>query len=160
MRKEWEATVTRDGRFWLIRVDGLDGATQARNLREIEVMATDFVAIMTDQEPDDVAVQWRIELPEDVRGHLAAVEASRRAEAEARQIAASESRQAARALRALGLSVREVGEALGMSHQRAQQLVGTEAKARATTKENVVRGASGQGSLVKSSRQTSSAAKA
>lgn len=123
MRKEWEATVSRDGRFWLIRVDGLDGATQARNLNEVDVMAADYVAIMTDQNPDDVHVTWRIELPEEVRRHLAAAEASRRAEAEARQRAASESRQAARALRSLGLTVREVGAALGMSHQRAQQLV-------------------------------------
>jgi hypothetical protein len=123
MRKEWEATVSRDGRFWLIRVDGLDGATQARNLNEVDVMAADYVAIMTEQDPDDVHVTWRIELPEEVRRHLAAAEASRRAEAEARQRAASESRQAARALRSLGLSVREVGAALGMSHQRAQQLL-------------------------------------
>lgn len=134
MRKEWEATVTRDGRFWLIEIDGLDGATQARNLREVDLMATEFVAITTDQELDDVLVKWRVELPEEVRKHLEAVEASRRAEAEARQAAASELRHAARALRALGLSVREVGAALGMSHQRAQQLVGTEAKAKATTK--------------------------
>lgn len=123
MSKKWEATVSRDGRFWLIRVDGLDGATQARNLNEVDVMAADYVAIMTDQNPDDVHVTWRIELPEEVRGHLAAAEESRRAEAEARQRAASESRQAARALRSLGLSVREVGAALGMSHQRAQQLL-------------------------------------
>jgi hypothetical protein len=123
MRKEWEATVSRDGRFWLIRVDGLDGATQARNLNEVDVMAADYVAIMTEQDPEDVHVTWRIELPEEVRRHLAAAEASRRAEAEARQRAASESRQAARALRSLGLSVREVGAALGMSHQRAQQLL-------------------------------------
>jgi hypothetical protein len=154
MRKEWEATVSRDGRFWLIRFDGLDGATQARNLREVDVMATEFVAIMTDQEPDDVTVTCRIELPKDVRAHLAAVEASRRAETEARQAAASESRQAARALRALGLSVREVGAVLGMSHQRAQQLVGTESKERMITK------ASGQGSVVKAPRQASTAAKA
>lgn len=123
MRKEWQATVTRDGRFWLIKVDGLDGATQARNLGEVDLMATEFVAIMTEQELGDVTVTWRIELPTDVRQHLAAVEASRSAEAAARQNAAWESRQAARALRSLGLSVREVGTALGMSHQRAQQLV-------------------------------------
>lgn len=153
MRKEWEATVTRDGRFWLIQVDGLDGATQARNLREVDLMATEFVAIMTEQEIDDVTVKWRVELPKEVRKHLEAVEASRRTEAEARQAAASESRQAARALRALGLSVREVGAALGMSHQRAQQLVGTESKERTITK------ASGQGIVVKAPRQASTAAK-
>jgi hypothetical protein len=107
----------------LIRIDGLDGATQARNLNEVDVMAADYVANMTDQEPGDVRVAWSIELPEEVRGHLAAAEASRRVEAEARQRAASESREAARALRSLGLSVREVGAALGMSHERAQQLL-------------------------------------
>ena len=156
MRKEWEATVTRDGRFWLIEVDGLDGATQARNLREVDVMATEFVAIMTEQELDDVVVKWRVELPEDVRTHLEAVEASRRAEAEARRMAASESRQAARALRALGLSVREVGAALGMSHQRAQQLVGTDSKERTVIKND---GGSGRGSTVKGPRQANAAAK-
>lgn len=156
MRKEWEATVTRDGRFWLIEVDGLDGATQARNLREVDVMATEFVSIMTEQELDDVVVKWRVELPKDVRKHLEAVEASRRVEAEARQMAASESRQAARALRALGLSVREVGAALGMSHQRAQQLVGTDSKERTVIKKD---GGSGRGSTVKGPRQANAAAK-
>jgi hypothetical protein len=39
-------------------------------------MATEFVAITTDQELDDVEVRWRVELPREVRKHLEAVEAS------------------------------------------------------------------------------------
>jgi len=44
----WDITVEPDGAFWLITVDGVEGGTQACNLDEVDEMAKDFIAGMTD----------------------------------------------------------------------------------------------------------------
>lgn len=50
--RTYTAQVERDGRYWLIRVPQIDRCTQARSLREVETMARDLVAVMTEAEPD------------------------------------------------------------------------------------------------------------
>ena len=121
--ERYEVTVRRDGRFWYVDIPALDGATQARNLSEIDEMAKDYIAEATGTPADQLEIVVTIELPADVQAHLAAASALRDEEAHARARAAEESRAAARALKSQGLTVREVGAALGISHQRAQQLV-------------------------------------
>jgi hypothetical protein len=64
-----------------------------------------------------------VELPSVVEAHLEAAIRLREEEATARARAAEESRAAARELRDSGLTVRELGIALGISYQRAQQLL-------------------------------------
>jgi hypothetical protein len=122
-RREWTVIVRRDGRFWYIDIPELGGATQARSLTEIDEMARDYIAESTDAAADSFDVQIRVELPADAAAHWAASRALFREAAEAQARAAEESRAAARALKADGLTVREIGRALDMSHQRAQQLV-------------------------------------
>lgn len=121
--ERYEVTVRRDGRFWYVDIPALDGATQARNLSEIDEMAKDYIAEVTGTPVDRLEIVVTIELPAHVQAHLAAASALRDEEAHARARAAEESRAAARALKSQGLTVREVGAALGISHQRAQQLV-------------------------------------
>lgn len=121
--ERYEVTVRRDGRFWYIEIPALNGATQARNLSEVDEMAKDYISTVTDIPESKIELDVTIELPADVQAHLAAALALRGEEAHARTRAAEESRAAARALRAQGLTVREVGAALGVSHQRAQQLI-------------------------------------
>lgn len=121
--ERYEVTVRRDGRFWYIEIPAVDGATQARNLGEVDEMARDYISSLTDIPQERIEVAVTIELPADVQAHLAAASALREEEAHARARAAEESRAAARALKAQGLTVREVGAALGVSHQRAQQLI-------------------------------------
>ncbi len=121
----YDVTVRRAGRFWYIEIPALDGATQARNLREVHETARDYIWSAADT-PDheiEIEIAVTIELPADVQAHLAAASALREEEAQARSRAAEESRAAAQALRSRGLTVREVGAALGVSHQRAQQLI-------------------------------------
>jgi hypothetical protein len=121
--EQYDVTVRRDGRFWYVEIPALDGATQARNLSEIDEMAKDYITEITGTAADQFEIVVTIELPTDVQAHLAAASALRDEEAHARSRAAEESRAAARALKSQGLTVREVGAALGISHQRAQQLV-------------------------------------
>jgi hypothetical protein len=45
--KAYHAEVTRDGRFWLIRIPELDRSTQALRFKDVSTMATELVEIMT-----------------------------------------------------------------------------------------------------------------
>ncbi|MCR6711951.1 MAG: hypothetical protein NVV57_04300 [Demequina sp.] len=119
----FEVRVRRDGRFWYVAVPAVDGATQARSLTEVEPMARDLIAEITGRTPSTISVDIDVELPSVVEAHLEAAIRLREEEATARARAAEESRAAARELRDSGLTVRELGIALGISYQRAQQLL-------------------------------------
>lgn len=114
---------------WLIRVPGLgsypeDGLpTWARSLRDVEPMARDLIAIYLDVPADSFSVAVRVDLPEKVCQHLERVHQLRQQAAEAQASAAEEYRHAASGLKEAGLTVRDIGIALGISYQRAQQLV-------------------------------------
>ncbi len=121
--RRYAVEVERDGRFWLVRVPEIDRATQARHLREVETMTRDLISIMEDVAPDSFELDVRLRLPEAVQRHLEESKRLRDAAAEANRRSAEEARAAAHDLVALGLPMRDVGAALGVSHQRAHQLV-------------------------------------
>lgn len=122
----YEVTVRRDGKFWYVEIPALDGATQARNLSEIDEMARDYIAEVAEVPADSFDLHVQIELPDAVQYWLATAEALRNTEAAARAAAAEASRTAARKLQDSGLTLREIGSVLDVSHQRAQQLVTAE----------------------------------
>lgn len=114
------ATVERDGRFWLVKVEGV-GATQARRLGELEAMTIDLIEVVTGEHDPTVVYEFR--LPQRVRSHLDRADRLRATEAKARSEAAAEVRAAARELHDGGISARDVGRVLGVSPQRAHQLL-------------------------------------
>lgn len=110
--------VTRDGKWWLAEVEPLGYATQAKRLSDIREQIADLIETVTGSAPgvDDVNVEIR--LPLVVQDHLARA-------ARSREQASASKREAALHARALadeGLTVRDIGAVLGISHQRAQQL--------------------------------------
>ncbi len=116
----YEARVERGDRYWVVEVEGV-AATQARHLRELEAMTTDLIAVMTgDRHP---VVEYTFVLPESVQDHLTAAERLRASSAEAQAHAAAEVRAAARELHDRGVPVRDIGRVLGVSFQRAHQLI-------------------------------------
>ncbi len=121
-RKTYDVRTWREEGFWVIDIDELGLTTQARRLDQVEYMARDAIALWLDaaEESFDVAVQRRI--PEEIAsrvGHLSeARERASRAQAEA----AAEARELARSLHEAGYPMRDIGELLGVSYQRAQQL--------------------------------------
>lgn len=120
--KTYHADVTRDGRFWLIRIPDLDRSTQALRYKDVSIMAAELVEIMTGLGNDDYDLELKVRLPSAVEDHLARAEVLR-AEAERKRAeAAAESRAAVRELLASGVSQREAGELLGLSFQRVNQL--------------------------------------
>jgi hypothetical protein len=87
-------------------------------------MARDLISLMTDTDPAAVDLDVHITVPASVQDHLDRAEKlftdARHANAEA----AEEVRTAARLLRQDGLPLRDIGQLLGVSYQRAGQLVG------------------------------------
>ncbi len=113
----YHVRVERGDRYWLIHVVELDRWTQARTLRDVEPMARDLVATMAGTAPDSSDLAIDIALPDKVATHLKQAEQLREQSRQAQPSAAAEVWQAARLLSEQGMSLREVGAALGVSHQ-------------------------------------------
>jgi hypothetical protein len=125
----YRAEAERDGRFWRVRVPDIDRSTQARSLSEAEAMVRDLIAIMTDVPQNSFDVDMRILLPEDVQIELDQSQVLREQAKQSQAEAARLARDAAHRLHTLGLSLRDIGRALGVTFQRAKQLVDEAAQA-------------------------------
>lgn len=88
-----------------------------------ESTARDLIALMLEVPEDSFGVAVNVLVPESVTARLNHAAALRKQAAEYRDQAAKETSGAARELKELGLSLRDVGAALGVSFQRAHQLV-------------------------------------
>ena len=120
----YEVQVRRGENWWVLSVPAIRAAhSQSRTLRDVEATARDLIAVMLDVPGDSFDVDVRVTLPAPVAKHLARAEKLRATAAAAQSQAASEVRAAAAELAGLGLPLRDVGQALGVSHQRAHQLV-------------------------------------
>lgn len=128
MNTNYEVTITRDGKWWMIEIPALrdDGLTQARRLGEAELMARELIAVSTGKPLADIAVTAHIKLnPEGSdlaeRAHQIRQERERAAQAEA--AAVESARELAHEMAAASVPVRDIGQLLNVSFQRASQLV-------------------------------------
>lgn len=119
----WEVVAEPVGRFWHIKVKGIDGATQARKASEVDAMVRDFISGHSGESASRIKLNLAIKLPKDVREALAKANQLRSEAEMARKAAAIETSRAAQLLKDDGLTVRDIGLALGLSFQRAQQLL-------------------------------------
>jgi hypothetical protein len=121
----YTAKVTREGRWWLVAVPDIDGLTQARRIGEAELMARELIAITLDVNIDDIEVAVVVESVDDidVAGTLAEIKAHRAEASRLEQYASAAAANLAKALVARQIPLRDVGAILGVSHQRAHQLV-------------------------------------
>ncbi len=114
----------RSGGWWAIDAPDMPGLhSQARRIDQVEDAARDALATLLEVDPATVKVEVDLELPE---AWARVVEDARRARASAEQAeraAADTVRRAARELTAAGLSMRDVGSIMGVSHQRVAQLL-------------------------------------
>jgi DNA-directed RNA polymerase sigma subunit (sigma70/sigma32) len=124
-RPVYTAECQRSHGWWAIRVPEVRGAfSQARRLGQVERMVRDVVALALEVEPDSFDVRLEVTLPEPSRR---ALEQARELRHEAQLAAASATRATVEAARSMidsdGLTIREVGQLLGLSHQRIAQLM-------------------------------------
>lgn len=120
--RTYHAEVSRDGRFWLIRVPEINRSTQALRYKDVPAMTGELIEIVAGLGDQDYDLAITVRLPSSVRDHLARAEVLREEAGRKNSEAAAESRAAVRELIAQGLSQREAGEVLGLSFQRVNQL--------------------------------------
>lgn len=136
MMRRYRVNVTREDKWWMIEVPelmghiGPDGATnlstitQARRLSEVAGQARDFICTVTDVAPSEVKLNITVSVDGiDVTARAEKVAADREAADRHAAAAAVEAKQLARELAEHGVPMRDVGEVLGVSFQRAQQLI-------------------------------------
>lgn len=123
--KDHRVEVTRSGGWWAITVPALDGVfSQAKRLDQVEDSAREAISLMLDIDENDVGVLDIIVTPPARAAELLrSLEVSVAAADEATRVAAATRREVAEVLRAEGLPLRDVGELIGVSHQRVSQLL-------------------------------------
>jgi hypothetical protein len=112
----------RGDRYWVVWIDGRP-MTQAKRRGEIEPMARDWLAAVHECDPQSFELEVEVVIPAVAQAHLDRARTLRETADRARSEAARETAAAALALHDAGLTVREIGPMLEVSHQRAQQLV-------------------------------------
>jgi hypothetical protein len=90
---------------------------------QVEAMAREAVSLLLEVAPDSFDLDVRPAIPEEVRAELTRARDLQRQAERSQAEAASLVRDAARKLRAQGLTVADVGAVLGVSFQRASQLL-------------------------------------
>ena len=122
--KSYTAIFERDeSGSWLARIPSIRGChTYGRTLEQARTRLREALGLWIDR-PEHAVIEEAIRLPADLR---TAIQRSRRTREHAeweRENAQEQTRAAAEALVGEGLSLRDAGELLGLSHQRVQQLV-------------------------------------
>ena len=121
----YDIRVSRDGRWWMIEIPALDGLTQTRRVADITKEATDYIALAIGMATSQVKVNVtgltvgkvdvlsRERELERLRDKVQELEAQRSAETVsiAKDLADEE------------IPLRDIGEVLHVSYQRAHQLV-------------------------------------
>jgi predicted RNase H-like HicB family nuclease len=124
-RKSYTASCTRTGNWWAIEVPEVPGVfSQSKRLDGAEAQARDAIALMLEVPEDSFDVTIEAVLPAMAEEALAKVE---EVKAEADEAMAAVRLAMVTALLALvdqlGLSYRDAGQVMGISHQRVQQIL-------------------------------------
>jgi predicted RNase H-like HicB family nuclease len=115
----------RIGGWWALDVDEVQGVhTQVRRIDQAEAMARDAIAGVLNLRQSAFEVVVQPELPGQARALVAKATAARSSASRAQETASQLTREPARRLvEGEGLTVRDAGALLGVSHQRIAQLV-------------------------------------
>lgn len=122
----YKAIVTRDGKWWMITIPELNELTQARRLGEVEQMARELIAVTLDVPLGDVNVDVDVTAAghvTNISGRAKQIRLERERAAELERSAVQHAAQLARQLAAEDVPVRDIGTVLGVSYQRAHQLL-------------------------------------
>ena len=120
--------ISQEDGLWVIHIPELGLVTQAEHLRDTDRMATSIISLHLNVKPENVVVYRSniIGLPKGAAEAVnEAVEARGRWNA-AQEEAADVTLKAIHRLRECGVSLRDTGYLLGLSHQRVAQLLESE----------------------------------
>lgn len=116
-------TAERADGWWVLEAPDVGAVSQVRHLSQARSEMAEALAWLAGVDESEVEICIEVIPPAGVAEHLAA---SRQASEEAerlRGVASTESAAAARMLHDSGVSLRDAGEVMGISHQRVAQLL-------------------------------------
>ncbi|MGU3438285.1 HicB family toxin-antitoxin system [Actinomycetes bacterium M1A6_2h] len=124
MSTTYTVSVTRDGKWWMIAVPELDALTQARRIDDVPTAAKELIALETGVALADVNIEQHIELGgEDLAPRLSEIATQRARLAENEAAVRANTEAFAKELADARVPVRDIGALLGVTFQRASQLV-------------------------------------
>ena len=126
MGKVYSVSVTRDGKWWMIAVPELDALTQARRIDDVPTMAKELIALETGVALAEVDIDQSIQLEpggEDLAVRVADIKAQRARVTEEEVRVKAAAQEFAKKLASAQVPVRDIGSLLGVTFQRASQLV-------------------------------------
>jgi hypothetical protein len=121
--RRYTVRARRIGGWWALDVEGLRVHSQVRRIDQADEMARDAIAGVLEIAPDSFEIVVAPEVPAALRTVVDQATRARSQAAQAQDAAAQLTRDAARRLVDEGLTVRDAGLLLGVSHQRIAQLV-------------------------------------
>lgn len=115
----------RSGKHWALDVPALPGVfSQSTRLDTAPAAAAEAIALMLDVEPDTIQVDIDPQLTDAEAAVVRLLHEAKADNRRAEERAARAAREAAALLvNVRGLSLRDAGDLLGMSHQRVSQLL-------------------------------------
>ena len=129
-RVKYTVNARRSGAWWAIEIEELGGVfSQARRLDQVEAMARDAIALFQGVELDSFEIEVRQKLDDQLNELVIAATAAKARAAGAQAEASSLLREAARELTESGMTIRDVGRLLGITHQRVAQLLASQPQA-------------------------------
>ena len=118
----YDVIVFREEELWVADIVDL-GVTDMLHFTELDVQVRDYVSGMTDVDPDSFDLRWHYRAGEDEV--TAPIEELSKVEAALAELTARHDalrREIIARMSAAGLSQRAIGDVLGLSHQRVNQL--------------------------------------
>ncbi len=123
-RKTYSLVVEREPGWWIVQIPELDLTTQARRLREVETNAREAIAALLDVGTSTFDLDQEVRPPVGVVQELDEARALMDRAAILREESADRIGQAVdKLIKDFGLTMREAGTLLDLSHQRVAQLV-------------------------------------
>ncbi|MFO1539053.1 MAG: type II toxin-antitoxin system HicB family antitoxin [Chloroflexota bacterium] len=123
--RSFTVVAQRAGAWWAIEVPELRGVfTQARNLDQAEAMARDAIALFLDLPADTIAIELQVVAPPEVQSVVDQALRAKEESERARAAAALAMQRAVAAAAGLGITSRDTGRMLRISHQRVAQVAG------------------------------------
>jgi predicted RNase H-like HicB family nuclease len=110
--------------WWVATVRGVRGChTQGRTIREARRRIREALGLFVD-DADVATLEDEVKLPAEIRRVLKTYQRARSRCEELQEVSKGAAEEAARALaQKMGLSVRDMGSLLDLSHQRVQQII-------------------------------------
>jgi hypothetical protein len=122
--QQFTSTARKDGRWWVVQCDQHPGAiSQVARLDQAQEHQREAIAFVAGLPQEKVSVTVRAALDPAITLQLEEADRLRLESESAAKLSAEGRRHAALAMKAAGLTVRDIGTVLHVSHQRAHQLV-------------------------------------